>query len=80
MGYVEEEVVRAAGKRYEPIPAVYKTVTRQVVETEATQRETNATTTKITEIQNALKTAGFNPGNLDGVIRATTMRVGQRSK
>jgi peptidoglycan hydrolase-like protein with peptidoglycan-binding domain len=35
--------------------------------------ETNATPVKIKEIQTALKSAGFNPGPINGVLRAPTM-------
>jgi peptidoglycan hydrolase-like protein with peptidoglycan-binding domain len=35
--------------------------------------ETNATPTKIREIQEALRSAGYNPGTSDGVIRQSTM-------
>jgi hypothetical protein len=37
--------------------------------------ETNATPDKLREIQRALQTAGYNPGPIDGVIRAQTMRA-----
>jgi murein L,D-transpeptidase YcbB/YkuD len=86
------------------IPAVYKTVTRQVIDLPASVREvevpakyesisyqvkvgegkteqravlceTNATPAKIAEIQRALKAAGFNPGPLNGVLRAQTMKA-----
>ena len=86
------------------VPAVYKTVTRQVVDQPASTREadlpaqydtltstmkvaeareewrsilceTNATPGKIKEIQQSLATAGYNPGPVDGVIRAQTMRA-----
>jgi peptidoglycan hydrolase-like protein with peptidoglycan-binding domain len=97
-------VDREASVREETVPAVYKTVTRQVVDAPANTREvevpaqyqdltqnvkvseakeewrsilceTNATPTKIKEIQQALSTAGYNPGPVDGVIRASTMRA-----
>lgn len=61
------------------IPAQYKTVTHRVKVSEGTTErravlcETNATPAKITEIQRALKAAGFDPGPLNGELRAATM-------
>jgi peptidoglycan hydrolase-like protein with peptidoglycan-binding domain len=37
--------------------------------------ETNATQSKLREIQEALLKAGFNPGPVDGVIRSQTMKA-----
>jgi peptidoglycan hydrolase-like protein with peptidoglycan-binding domain len=37
--------------------------------------ETNATPQKIREIQDAPKKAGFNPGPVNGVLRAQTMEA-----
>ena len=63
------------------VPAVYEELPFQVkltdarLERRAVLCETNATPSKIMEIQRALLAAGFNPGNIDGVIRANTMRA-----
>jgi hypothetical protein len=63
------------------VPAKYTTLTRQVKVSDArTERrqilcETNATPAKIQQIQRALRNAGYNPGPIDGVMRAQTMRA-----
>jgi hypothetical protein len=63
------------------VPAEYETVTRreQVSEGQMEWRsilcETNMTRSRISEIQRALQTAGHNPGRVDGVIGAQTMRA-----
>lgn len=68
-----------ASTREIEVPAQYITLTRQVKLTDATAErravlcETNASPAKIQEIQQALKTAGFNPGPINGVLRAQTM-------
>jgi acetolactate synthase small subunit len=57
------------------VPAQYGNVTNTVkvsdaaVEWRSILCETNATPTKIREIQEALRTAGYNPGPTDGIIR-----------
>jgi peptidoglycan hydrolase-like protein with peptidoglycan-binding domain len=97
-------VDKEASLREETVPAVYKTVSRQVIDVAASTREveiaaqyqtlsqsvkvsdateqwrsilceTNATPTKIIEIQQALSKAGYNPGPMDGVIRSQTMNA-----
>ena len=61
------------------VPAQYTTLSRQVKVSDArTERreilcETNATPSKIREIQSALRKAGYNPGPIDGVMRQQTM-------
>ena len=61
------------------VPAQYETLSQQVKVADATTQrrailcETNATPNKIKEIQTALKAAGFNPGPVNGVLRAATM-------
>jgi peptidoglycan hydrolase-like protein with peptidoglycan-binding domain len=40
--------------------------------------ETNATPGKIMDIQRGLKSAGFDPGPIDGVIRKKTMQAVNR--
>lgn len=63
------------------VPAVYEELPFQVKVTDARLErrsilcETNATPTKIMEIQRALLASGHNPGRIDGVIRANTMRA-----
>jgi hypothetical protein len=66
------------------VPAQYETLSNRVQVAQAsTERravlcETNATPAKIREIQLALKTAGYNPGPVDGVLRGVTMRAVNR--
>jgi hypothetical protein len=61
------------------IPAIYKTVTHQelgkdgMMEWRSILCETNMTVTTITDIQRKLKSAGYEPGAIDGVIGAETM-------
>jgi hypothetical protein len=68
-----------ASTREVEVPAQYETLSRQVkvsdavAERRAVLCETNATPAKIMEIQRALQTAGFNPGPINGVLRAQTM-------
>ena len=72
-------VDRAAATREIEVPAVYETISTQVkvadgrVERRAVLCESNATATKIRELQTALKTAGFDPGSIDGRIKASMM-------
>ncbi len=62
-----------------PIPADYQTVTKKVKTSEEHMEwreilcDTNMTSGKISQIQQALMKAGFNPGPIDGVIGARTM-------
>lgn len=64
-----------------PIPAQYRTITRQVEKSPARSEfssvlcKTNATNAKIREIQMALKSKGFNPGPIDGVVSSRTLRA-----
>lgn len=66
------------------VPAQYETLSNRVQVAQAsTERravlcETNATPAKIREIQQALKTAGYNPGPVNGVLRAATMNAVNR--
>jgi peptidoglycan hydrolase-like protein with peptidoglycan-binding domain len=61
--------------------AQYDTVTREVKVADAKYDwrsilcETNATPTKIKDIQLALKAAGYEPGPIDGNIKQQTMRA-----
>jgi hypothetical protein len=71
------------------IPAVYETVSRQVLTSEPRivwrpiLCETNMGRAMVTDIQRALKSAGYDPGPIDGVIGRETMQAVtsyQRSK
>ncbi len=61
------------------VPAQYEELQYQVkvadarLERRAVLCETNATPSKIMEIQRALLAAGYSPGRIDGVIRGNTM-------
>jgi hypothetical protein len=74
-------VDQAASTREVDVPAVYQSASHQVKVADASTEwrsilcEVNATPTKIREIQAALKTAGYNPGPADGVVRSSTMRA-----
>ena len=68
-----------ASTRTIDVPAQYETLSYQIKVSEAKAErrsvlcETNATPAKIMEIQRALRSAGHNPGPIDGVVRAQTM-------
>ncbi len=70
-----------ASSREIDVPAQYDTIRYQVktadarTENRAILCETNATPTKIMEIQRALSAAGFNPGPVNGSLRESTMRA-----
>lgn len=83
------EVATPASQRSVEIPASYKNVSRQELVSEARVEwreilcETNMTSSKISQIQGALKAKGFNPGAIDGNIGSDTMsaiNAFQRSK
>lgn len=63
------------------IPAKYATVTKRrlvkdgMMDWREILCETNMTKNRITQIQQALKKAGYNPGNIDGVIGRDTMKA-----
>ena len=63
------------------IPAEYTTVTRTVVEREGDMAwrrilcETNMTQDMISRLQEGLKKAGYDPGNIDGVLGFQTQRA-----
>jgi Putative peptidoglycan binding domain len=75
------KVVEEAKLQINDTPAQYDTVSKTVKVSDASYQwrsilcETNATTSKIAEIQTALKTAGYNPGPIDGVPRRETMQA-----
>ena len=70
-----------ASSREIDVPAQYDTIRYSVktadarTENRAILCETNATPTKIMEIQRALSAAGFNPGPINGSLRESTMRA-----
>ncbi len=79
---VTRQVVdQTATSREVEVPAQYETLSYRVkvAEGKTEQRailcDTNATPAKITEIQQALKAAGFDPGPMDGQLRALTMQA-----
>jgi len=63
------------------VPAQYEDLPYQVKVTDARLErrsvlcETNATSSKIMEIQRALLASGYSPGRIDGVIRGNTMNA-----
>jgi Putative peptidoglycan binding domain len=79
---VSRQVIdQPASLREIAVPAQYETISYQVkvadgaTEQRAILCETNATPTKIAEIQRALKKAGFEPGPINGELRAQTMKA-----
>lgn len=75
---VTKLVAPAQDKKVE-IPAKYETISKTTKVKDAYQGwqpvlcETNTTKELITQIQQSLKTAGFNPGDIDGVIGRSTL-------
>ncbi|MDH5514175.1 MAG: peptidoglycan-binding protein [Gammaproteobacteria bacterium] len=73
------KLVAGPSEQRTEIPAVYKTVQFNELEKDGYMEwrsilcQTNMTGTRITRIQQALKTAGYNPGPIDGSIGAQTM-------
>ena len=69
---------------YKDVPAQYKTVNKEVLvspEQVTWSRilcKTNADTNTVAQIQGALKQAGYNPGNTDGVLGAQTYNAVNR--
>ena len=77
---VSRQVVdKEASTREVETPAQFEEISYQVkvadgkIDRRAILCETNATPDKIKEIQRALSAAGFNPGPVNGVLRAQTM-------
>lgn len=74
-------VDQAASVREIEVPAQYEEIQYQAkvadarIERRAVLCETNATPTKIMEIQRALASAGYNPGPVNGILRAPTMKA-----
>ncbi|HNI97061.1 MAG TPA: hypothetical protein PKK94_18420 [Leptospiraceae bacterium] len=64
-----------------PVPAEFENITRTVMVREAATEwrrvlcENNATPSKISKIQNALKTSGFDPGRTDGLADTNTFNA-----
>ena len=77
----KQVVATAPGSREVPVPAQIDTLSREVQVADASTDwrsmlcETNATTDKLKQIQQALASAGHDPGPIDGVVRAKTMSV-----
>ncbi len=77
----QRKVVTEAKEVRHAIPATYKTVTHQELVSEGHMQwrsilcKTNMTGHRVTQIQQALKTAGYNPGPIDGVIGRETMQA-----
>ncbi len=75
------KLVSAPTQKRIDIPAVIETVAKKVKVTDERREwrgvlcETNMTPGIMTELQHALKAAGFDPGPLDGAIGAQTMRA-----
>lgn len=74
-------LIKPASERRIPIAEKTKVITRRIeiapsrLEWRAVLCETNTTPTIITDLQRALKGAGFNPGAIDGVIGSDTKRA-----
>jgi murein L,D-transpeptidase YcbB/YkuD len=82
--YAEREVTKLVAPAREvrvPIPAEYADVPQEVMVCPVQEYWTqvlcdvNATPTKVTEIQDALKAAGFDPGSSNGKMDAATMKA-----
>jgi len=75
------KLASAASEKRTAIPAVYKTVTVKELlkdgrmEWRSILCETNMTGTRISQIQTALKKAGYDPGPIDGVVGRETMQA-----
>ncbi len=75
------KLVSAPQEKRIEIPAKYKTITKRVkvadqrVEWRSVLCRTNMTPGVISELQRALKAAGFNPGPIDGIVGSATLRA-----
>ncbi len=73
------KLVAGPSEKVTEIPAEYKTVSYKELEKEGFMEwrsilcKTNMTGTRISQVQQALKTAGYNPGPIDGSIGGQTM-------
>ncbi len=76
-----QRLATPASERRIVIPETYKTVSRQELVKDGYMQwrsilcETNTTRARISQIQRALKTAGYNPGPIDGVVGSATIRA-----
>ncbi|MEH6502301.1 MAG: peptidoglycan-binding domain-containing protein [Cycloclasticus sp.] len=76
-----QKLVSAASEKRIPIPATYKTVTRNELVSDGFMQwrsilcDTNMTTVRVAQIQEALKAKGFNPGPIDGDVGIETIRA-----
>ncbi len=75
------KLVSAPQEKRIEIPAKYKTITKRIkvaeqrLEWRPVLCRTNMTRELISEVQRALKTAGFDPGPVDGVVGRGTLRA-----
>lgn len=75
------EIASPAQESRSEIPAEYSTVTSRELVSDGKMEwrsilcDTNTTKAKITQIQQALLKAGYNPGPIDGDIGVETMRA-----
>ena len=75
------KLVRKAEETRTPIAAEYRSVSRQELDKDGHMEwrsilcETNMTNTRISQIQEALRDAGHDPGPIDGEIGQETMRA-----
>ncbi|MEE9447317.1 MAG: peptidoglycan-binding domain-containing protein [Arenicellales bacterium] len=75
------KVVSPAQENLRTIPAEYGSVDHQELVTKGFMEwrsilcDTNMTRARVTDIQNALRVKGFNPGVIDGIIDVDTMRA-----
>jgi len=73
------EMVTPASERRVAIPAKYQTVTSRQLVTDGSMAwkeilcDTNTTPGKVREIQGALRSAGYNPGSVDGQLGPSTV-------
>ena len=75
------KLVANAEEKRTAIPAEYKTVSKRTkvgeerLEWRQVLCQTNMTKDVVTRVQQALKTAGYNPGTIDGVVGGATLRA-----
>jgi hypothetical protein len=75
------KLVQPAAEKRIQIPAKYQTVTKKIkvsdghMEWRGILCDTNMTRSKISDIQRALKSAGYDPGPIDGVIGSATIKA-----
>ncbi|MDT8385885.1 MAG: peptidoglycan-binding protein [Thiogranum sp.] len=75
------KLIASAEEKRSTIPAEFKTLSKRVkvgeesLEWRQVLCQTNMTPDVVTRVQQALKTAGFNPGTIDGVAGGGTLRA-----